>query len=85
MDRKIIRDIVAVVAQRRRKKRHQPDGIDAQLLKIVELLRQAPKVANAVRVGIEKCADVDLVDDGVLVPELVLRHGQGISLLQFTS
>jgi hypothetical protein len=28
---------------------------------------------------------VDLVDDGVLVPELVLRHGQTVSLLRFTA
>ena len=79
MDRTIIGDVVAVVAQRRREKRHQPDSIDAQFLQVVELLRQAAEIADAVRVAIEKCADVDLVDDGVLVPELVLRHGQAFS------
>ncbi len=85
MDRGVIGNVVAVVAQRRRKKRHEPDGIDAQLLKVVELLRQTAEIADSIRVGIEKCADVDLVDDGVFVPELVLRYGQGCSLPQFTA
>ena len=85
MDRSVVRDVVAVVAQWRGEERHQPDGIDAQFLKIVELLRQSAEIADAIRVGIEKCADVDLVDDGVLVPELVLRHGQSVSLLHFTA
>ena len=85
MHRKIVRDIVAVVAQRRRKEWHQPDGVDPQILKIVELLCQAAEIADSICVGVEKRADVDLVDDGVFVPELVLRHGQGFSLLRFTS
>ena len=35
------------------------------------------------RIGVIERADVDLVDDGVLVPELVLRYGQRSSLPQF--
>ena len=72
----VVGDVVAVVAQRRREKRHQPHGIDPQLLQVVELLREAPKIADAVAVGVVESADVDLVDDGVLVPELVLRRWQ---------
>lgn len=48
-----------------------------RLLQIVELLRQAGKVADAVIVAVGERLDVQLVDDGVLVPKLVgfgLRH-----------
>ena len=48
MDGGVVGDVVAVVAQRRREKRHEPDGIDPQLLQIVELLREAPEIANAI-------------------------------------
>jgi len=76
VDGKIVGDVISVIAQGRGKERHQPDGIDTEFLKMVELLGQAAEIADAVAVGVEKCADVDLVDDCVLVPELVLRRGQ---------
>ena len=49
--------------------------VDAQLLDVVELLRQAGEVADAVAVGVVERLDVHLVDDGVLVPERVVAHG----------
>ena len=85
VDRIVVSDVVPVVAQRRGKERHQPDGIDAQFLEVIQLLRQAAEIADAVCIGIEKRPHVHLVDDGVLVPELVLRHGQSVSLLRFTA
>ena len=80
MDGSVIGNVVAVIAQRRGKEWHQPDGVDAQFLQIIELLRQAAKIADSIRIGVVKRADVDLVNDGVLVPELVLRQGQKLSL-----
>ena len=68
IDVAVLRDVVAVVAQRRGVERQHPDGIDAELLHVVELLHQAREVADAVVVGIEEGLDVQLVDDGVLVP-----------------
>ena len=85
VDGPVFRDVIAVVAQGRGKERHQPDGVDAQFLQVIELLRQTPEIADAVCIGVEKCAHVDLVDDRVFVPERVLRHGQGDSLLRFNA
>src|SRR5208337_4040139 len=65
----VIRYVVTIVAQRRRKEWHQPDRVDSQFLKISELLFEALKVSNAVAITVEKRTDVHLVDDCVLVPE----------------
>ena len=50
VDGGVIGNVVAVVAQRRGKKRHQPDGVDAEVLEVVELLREALEVTDAVPV-----------------------------------
>ena len=75
MDVLVVRDVVAVVAQRRRVERQQPQRVDAEPLQVVELLGQPGEVADAVVVAVEEGADVRLVDDGVLVPERVFELG----------
>ena len=72
MDGVVIRDIVAVVAQRGRKEWHQPDGVDAEFLQVVELLIQSLEVTDAVSIAVVEGANVDLVDDRVLVPKRIL-------------
>ena len=64
----VVGDVVAVVAQRRRVERQQPDGVDAERLDVVEPLGQAAEVADAVAVGVGVGLDVQLVDDRVAVP-----------------
>ena len=76
MDVLVVGDVVAVVSQRRRVERQQPEAVDAEALQVVELLRQAGEVADAVVGAVEERADVRLVDDGVLVPE-----GVGIGVI----
>src|SRR5438132_1713105 len=49
----------------------EPQRGGAEILQIVELLGQPGKIANAVIVAVVKRLDVELVDDGVLVPKLV--------------
>ena len=68
VDRAVVGNVVAVVAQRRGVERQQPDRRDAQLLDVVELLDQAVEIADAVAVGVEERLDVGLVDHRVLVP-----------------
>ena len=72
-----IGDVVTVVLQGRRVDGHQPEAVDAQLLEVVELGRQADQVAVAVAAGVVETPDVDLIEDGILVPEAFgSRHGE---------
>ena len=71
----VVGDVVAIVAHRRRIERQQPERVDAELLDVVEALRQASEVADAVAVGVVERLDVHLIDDRVLVPERVVGHG----------
>src|SRR5208337_3898196 len=77
----VIRYVVTVVAQRRRKEWHQPDGVDPQFLKISELLLEPLKVSDAVAITVIKSTNVHLLDDCVLVPEHILIQRQRKFLL----
>jgi hypothetical protein len=68
-------DVVPVVTQGRRIERQEPEAIHSQILEVVEPLRQAAEVADAVPVAILERLDVKLVEDRVLVPEV--GHGPG--------
>ncbi len=72
VDRAVVGYVVAVVAQRRGVERQHPDDVDAKALDIVEALHKAGEVTHAVAIGVEERLDVELVDDGVLVP---IAHG----------
>src|SRR5262249_33855632 len=69
MDVAELGDVVAVVFQGRGVDRRQPEAVDTQLLEGVELRGQTEKVAIAVAAGIEESPHIDLVEDGVLIPE----------------
>ena len=71
IDLTIIGDVVAVVAPGRGIERKQPQRGDAEVLQIVELLGQSFEIADPVVVAVGEGLDVQLIDDGVLVPELV--------------
>jgi hypothetical protein len=68
VDGGIVGDVVAVVAQRRRIERQQPQRGDAEVAQVIEPLREAPEVADAVGVAVAEGLGVQLVDDRVLVP-----------------
>jgi hypothetical protein len=68
MDRVEVRDVVPVVPERRRVHRQDPQAVDAELLDVVEALGQSREVADPVAVAVLVGLDVDLVEDGVLVP-----------------
>ena len=54
----VIGNVVAIVAQRRGKKRHEPDRIDAQFLQVAELLFEPLKIADAIAVAVVESAYV---------------------------
>ena len=72
VDRAVVRDVVAVVAQGGAEERQEPEAVDAQLLEMAELAGEPDEVADAVVVAVLERADVQLVEDRVLVPERVL-------------
>src|SRR5205823_11839287 len=65
-------NVVTVIAQERREKRHHPNRRNAEFLKVIELLRQATEVTISVAAAVVKRADVDLINNRVLVPKPVL-------------
>ena len=69
IDPGVVGDVVAVVSKRRRKEGKEPEAGDAEVLEVVEARDEAGEVADAVAVGVLEGADVELVDDGVFVPE----------------
>jgi hypothetical protein len=64
----VVGDVVAVVVLRRAVDRRQPDHVGAQPRDVVEVVDDAPQVADAVAVGVGERARVDLVDDGLGPP-----------------
>src|SRR5262249_24753479 len=75
VDPAIIGDVVTVVAAGARVERLQPKRGDAQLLHVIEALRQSGKIADAVVVAVGERLYMQLVEDGVLVPVYVRRLG----------
>jgi hypothetical protein len=69
MDGAVVRDVVAIVAQRRREEWHEPYRADPQFLEVVELFFKPWKIADAIPVAVAEGADVHLIDDRVLVPK----------------
>src|SRR5215208_8009713 len=68
----VVRDVVAVVSERRRIEGKQPEAVDPEALEIWKLLREPAEITDAIVVAVEERTNVDLVDDRVLVPERVL-------------
>src|ERR1051325_4548658 len=73
MNRSVIGDVISIIAQRRREKGHQPDRIDSQIAKVIQLLSQALEVADTVPSAVVERADVHLLKNGVFVPKRVRR------------
>ena len=72
MDFGVARDIVAVVLERRGIKRQKPKRRDAEILKIIEFLRQPFEIADAIGVAVRKGADMKLINDRVLIPKRII-------------
>src|ERR1700675_3461758 len=80
MNRNVICYVVTVVPQWRGVKREKPDSSNPKLLQIVKPLRKADEVADAVRIAIAERADMELVDNGILIPEVIFLPCQGSTL-----
>jgi hypothetical protein len=64
----VVRDVVAVVAQGRRKEGEEPEAGDAERLDVFELVDQPRKVTDAIVIRVVEGLDRQFVDDGLLIP-----------------
>jgi len=71
MDVVIVGDVVAIVTPGGGVEGQQPDGVDAEVLDVLELAREPDEIADAIVVGIEERPHVHLVDDRVFEPQRV--------------
>ena len=58
----VIRNVIPVVVVRAFIAGTEPDGVDAEFFQIIQARNDAGKIADAVSVGIQKTARVDLID-----------------------
>ena len=68
IDGPVVGNVVAIVHLRGLADRRHPDAVNAQILQIVQTGDDAPEVANAVAVGIQKALGVDLVENSGFPP-----------------
>jgi hypothetical protein len=71
----IVRDVVAIIAERRGIEGQQPDGGGAEIGDVIEAGGQAGEVAIAVAVRIKECPNMGLVDDRVAVQSTTFLLG----------
>src|SRR4029453_7704028 len=74
MDVGVIRDVIPIVAKRRWKHGLEPKATPPGRFNIGELRREAGEVTHAVGVAVEKRLHMELVEDGILVPQRIARH-----------
>jgi hypothetical protein len=70
----VVADIVAIVTVRGRIEGQQPEAGDAKPGQVGQPIRQPDEVPDTIAVRIEEGLDVEAVDDGVLVPEIVITR-----------
>src|SRR6266508_237374 len=67
----IIGNVVSVISIWTRLKGNEPDAGDPEDCKVLDATGEALEIADAVAVRVHERFDVEAVDDGVLVPEIV--------------
>ena len=85
IDAVVVGNVIAIVPQGRGEEGQQPDRCDAQILDVVELIRQAPKVTDAIAIAIREGPHWHLIDDGVLKPQGIIREegaGTGVHRIE---
>ncbi len=74
IDRLVLRDVVAVVPERRGVERQQPQTVDAERFDVVELVQQTDEIAEAIAIAVAKGFDVELIDNCILIPETISQQ-----------
>src|SRR5688572_6441596 len=71
MNTRIVGDVIPVVFERRRIHGLEPEAVHAERREVIQLGGEPGEIADAVAVAIGERLDVELIEDGVLVPERV--------------
>src|SRR5262245_46849503 len=77
----VVGDVVSIVMIWTGLKGLQPDTRCAEARDVIEFPRETLEVTNAVTIGVHVGSNVDTVNDGILVPEVV-DHGSMLLSLQ---
>src|SRR2546430_8255597 len=65
----VVRNIVAIITQGRGIERQEPEGRDAEVTQIGQLLDKSLEITDAIAIAVIKGPHMEFVNDGVLVPE----------------
>ena len=76
VDVEVVGDVVAVVLEGRWIEGQKPYGCHSKVLDVIEFFQGTLEVSNAVTVPVVEGSDMDLVDDGILVPEWIIVEGK---------
>ena len=77
MDVRVVRDVVPIVPERRWIHGLYPETVHPERFEIVQLRREPDEIADAVGVAVGERLDVELVEDGVLVPQRICGFENG--------
>jgi hypothetical protein len=69
----VVRNVVTEVNLWRRETRRNPDGIDAELLQIVQLRGNPIEIADPIIIAVGKAARVEFIEDGMMPSLMSLR------------
>ena len=72
IDRPVVGDVIAAIGHRRRIPGREPHRVDAEVPQIGEPGAHSCEVAGPVAVRVGEASDIDLVDDGVAPPGVVV-------------
>ena len=72
---RVVSNVVAIVAQRGRKERQDPDAGNAEVFQVIETRQQTCKITDPVIVRIGKCANMQFVYNRIFVPEWIRCAG----------
>src|SRR3569833_573062 len=73
IDTAVVGNIVSEVGHGGGIDRRDPDGVDAKLNQIVKTIVDSVQITDAITITVLKRSRVDLVNDGVLPPTLILH------------
>jgi len=80
MDVIVIGYIITIILEGRRIKGQKPESVDTQVLQVIQFLSQTDEVTYAVCIAVFKRADMQFIDNGILIPQRVIFNWKDIGV-----